>query len=594
MSTNKIQHKRSSTENNPPSSLDAGEIAINTNATTPHIHFEDAGGDMRSVGADPTATGDYVRRVTASGTANTWVTADAIPGGGDGSGDYGFWNRNDTDNELTPRTAGDDVSTTGDMKAANLIIDQTTADVTVSADDPTAARTYTFPDEGGDRNITLDPEAPAATARYVRQVTAAGVGTWAQDLFQISDGSDENDIIHWAERGSVIEITTTDVGSTSNGNAWTGIQPSSYTGSGTGLTVNVIRRKKASGALLAGRYELYVANAGENYAANETFTLDLNGDGSETVDCTIARVNTLLDGWVARPGSTIIGNDDVNGDQIFGYFVSANQDTLATGIPQYLLGLQAGGNRDRRRIDERPLPLVIEPLGDKSTVGMAMYGDRDSRSTPVIDFLAGHNANAVGDIFFKKADDDVEANDTYSNVQRLHVTETGWDFDGPNTAGDGWQSRVKFQYDGTEGVTLRLINGETGAGGTQALDIDSRTIAMTGNNLGNQALRFHSANGKYNFWDADGNGGQGELVANNVNFRSLSRRTGDENDPANYDADGEYIGPVQNLIAEIDALRADVNAKRETFQELQVAVEFATDFASLKAAMLVALEDYQA
>ena len=52
--TNKIQNKRSSTLNNPPSSLDAGEIAINTNAASANIHFEDAGGDMRTVGADPT------------------------------------------------------------------------------------------------------------------------------------------------------------------------------------------------------------------------------------------------------------------------------------------------------------------------------------------------------------------------------------------------------------------------------------------------------------------------------------------------------------------------------------------------------------
>ena len=70
MTTNKIQNKRSSTENNPPDSLDPGEIAINTNATTPHIHFEDAGNTMRSVGADPTVEGNYVRRVTAAGTAN--------------------------------------------------------------------------------------------------------------------------------------------------------------------------------------------------------------------------------------------------------------------------------------------------------------------------------------------------------------------------------------------------------------------------------------------------------------------------------------------------------------------------------------------
>ena len=192
MSTNKIQHKRSSTENNPPSSLDAGEIAINTNATTPHIHFEDAGGDMRSVGADPTATGDYVRRVTASGTANTWVATNSVPGTGDGSGDFGFWNRDDTTNTLEPRQANDNLDIgSGGLSADNgtftgrirvgtdLIFDKLgTADVTISAATPGDARTYTFPAQAGDRNITLDPAAPASTTQYVRQITDTGVGTW--------------------------------------------------------------------------------------------------------------------------------------------------------------------------------------------------------------------------------------------------------------------------------------------------------------------------------------------------------------------------------------------------------------------------------
>ena len=183
MSTNKIQHKRSSTENNPPSSLDAGEIAINTNATTPHIHFEDAGGDMRSVGADPTATGDYVRRVTASGTANTWVATNSVPGTGDGSGDFGFWNRDDTTNTLEPRQANDNLDIgSGGLSADNgtftgrirvgtdLIFDKLgTADVTISAATPGDARTYTFPAQAGDRNITLDPAAPASTTQYVRK-----------------------------------------------------------------------------------------------------------------------------------------------------------------------------------------------------------------------------------------------------------------------------------------------------------------------------------------------------------------------------------------------------------------------------------------
>ena len=126
MTTNKIQHKRSSTENNPPSSLDAGEIAINTNANSANIHFEDADGDMRSVGSDPTDAGTYVRDVSADGEVGTWVAANATPGGGDGSGDYGFWSRDDGTDTLSPRTADDnlnmdagDITTTGDISGAD-------------------------------------------------------------------------------------------------------------------------------------------------------------------------------------------------------------------------------------------------------------------------------------------------------------------------------------------------------------------------------------------------------------------------------------------------------------------------------------------
>ena len=124
--TNKIQNKRSSTLNNPPSSLDAGEIAINTNAASANIHFEDAGGDMRSVGADPTAAGTYVRNVAGANAVGTWVAEGSqLPGGGDGSGDYGFWNRDDGTDTLSPRTADDDldmgagdITTTGDISGA--------------------------------------------------------------------------------------------------------------------------------------------------------------------------------------------------------------------------------------------------------------------------------------------------------------------------------------------------------------------------------------------------------------------------------------------------------------------------------------------
>ena len=136
-------------------------------------------------------------------------------------------------------------------------------------------------------------------------------------------------------------------------------------GSGIGLTCNVIRRRGT------GAHEVYVAFRGENYQAGDTVFLDLGYDqtgptGSTGITCTIDQVNTEDDGWVARPGSD--------------YFISSGEDSVNTGVPQFMLGLQAGGNTNRRRIDERPLPLVVEPIGDKSSVGISLYGDRNSRS----------------------------------------------------------------------------------------------------------------------------------------------------------------------------------------------------------------------
>ena len=57
------QHKRSSTENNPPTAAqrDPGELAINTQFNNATLHFEDATFAVRHIGR-PTAAGTYVRR----------------------------------------------------------------------------------------------------------------------------------------------------------------------------------------------------------------------------------------------------------------------------------------------------------------------------------------------------------------------------------------------------------------------------------------------------------------------------------------------------------------------------------------------------
>ena len=147
-----------------------GNVGVNTDNPTTNL---DVDGNIRVRGV----TGAAALATDANGTIIAGTDPNAMPGGGDGTGNFGFWNRNDTTDTLSPRTANDnlnigsgDIDTTGDLTAADgtfsgdvtatdFVIDQTTANVTVTAADPSAARTYTFPDEGGNRNITLDAAA---------------------------------------------------------------------------------------------------------------------------------------------------------------------------------------------------------------------------------------------------------------------------------------------------------------------------------------------------------------------------------------------------------------------------------------------------
>jgi hypothetical protein len=89
---------------------------------------------------------------------------------------------------------------------------------------------------------------------------------------------------------------------------------------------------------------------------------------------------------------------------------------------------------------------------------------------------------------------------------------------------------------------------------------------------------------------------QGVVTGQNITFNL------ETDDPTKYttevDEEGNetqtYIGATLDVKESIETAVAARAAMRETFQELLVAVQSATDFGELKAAMLVALEDYAA
>ena len=85
----------------------------------------------------------------------------------------------------------------------------------------------------------------------------------------------------------------------------------------------------------------------------------------------------------------------------------------------------------------------------------------------------------------------------------------------------------------------------------------------------NSAMTFLSVNGKYNFRDSGDNNNTGQIQAGNVTFRSLNRIVGEADEAANYSEDGDYTGPVEDLLATIDALKADNAAAKSMISDMQ-------------------------
>ena len=175
--------------------------------------------------------------------------------------------------------------------------------------------------------------------------------------FNLDDGSVTNDIIHWAEIGSVQAISATDLGSTASGNSYSNIAATG--GSGTGLTCNVIRRR------VTGEHEVYVAARGQNYEVGDTIFLDLGynasgSTGSTGINCTIDQVNSTVDGWVARPGSD--------------YYVSSISDSVNTGVPQFMLGTICGGDTNSHTDAAGESAINYFAIGDKNDVSIAYHG----------------------------------------------------------------------------------------------------------------------------------------------------------------------------------------------------------------------------
>ena len=340
--------------------------------------------------------------------------------------------------------------------------------------------------------------------------------------FNLDDGSVENDIIHWAELGSVQEISSTESGGTSSGNSYSNIAATG--GSGTGLVCNVIRRKNT------GAHEVYVAVRGEGYNAGEIVFLDLGydpaaggGTGSAGINCTIDQVNDVVDGWVARPG-----ND---------YYVSSINDSVNTGMPQFMSGIVTGGDADSfSAVGGGGATLNLFPIGDKSTTTLAYIGNQAQHlykipgtagSPKVYHTLINKD---TGDYFcqFSQLPDRIQFFDWYGGAKNL-IFDAARD---------------------TSSLTGAVrIYRDSNANSNQYLKLTTTTIESAGMN--NIALSISSSNGKYNFKKADGTSNGYTINAENGNAGFILAE--DAALASNYDADGEYIGPIQDRVADLIA-----------------------------------------
>ena len=331
--------------------------------------------------------------------------------------------------------------------------------------------------------------------------------------FNLDDGSVENDIIHWAELGSVQEISTTETGSVNNGQAYTNCTTTTG-GSGSGLTCNVIRRKTT------GAYEIYVANRGQGYNVGETVAVDL-GNGN-SVNATIDKVNDTVNGWVARPGEA--------------YYVSSNADSLNTGKPQFMLGTILGGDLNSFNNVGGGAATNLFPIGDKSICEQHYYGNQHQNAY----YMAGDSPHTQTNVNNSRE----AGGDTFTQVRQ---TDESWIFSDWNGPSNGKSLILQIGRDSSNKGELILYRDYA----TNAANyIKFEATLITSNVSSNSALSFQSKNGKYTYRNSSGD----------INY-TINADTGsasfilpeDSANPANYDADGEYTGPVQDRVADLIA-----------------------------------------
>jgi len=306
-----------------------------------------------------------------------------------------------------------------------------------------------------------------------------------------------------------------------------------------------------------------------------------------------AVINFNNDGSAMFVGDVVVGNKTVTTPyvEIYGAGqIVSRRDNANKDQPVFLGGFNDGAYQSTSQIygDGRATFAGNVGIGTTSPNAKLSFGDfTPSDGQTVHIYQSGNSRSGLGVVpnVFRIFTDStssislghVSVNDGSTYTERFHINKDGnATFAGAVTIADGFNPTAS---DKSGATILASFN-------TQTASSFSADTAVFQSYYGTSNTFLVKADGTVN------------AKGSNLNFINIRL---EPDNPANYttttDSEGNetqvYNGPtldVKERLLETVNFRTQM---RETFQELQVAVEAATDFGELKAAMLVALEDYR-
>ena len=400
--------------------------------------------------------------------------------------------------------------------------------------------------------------------------------------FDLEDGSEVNNLIVWRSAGEVVELTldpdAADQLNQPNAVITYTEMPTQTDGSGTGLTINYTAEQQT------GIREFHIGFPGSGYEVGDRIDVFDADGGDRGFGGTITNTSSTVG---SHPGPD--GESGWYPEEGEDYYVSTRKDSTVTASPRFLGNTVFGtrpngetilesGKLNFYGIGARGNPEFSYVGGSENSVFHHRYyrsPDTDSTATALFSMYGDRLAN--GDHGNVKTQVNignnvsVDLSDTQVlKVRRLNATSTYIEIDPQlskitsnrvNNALDISSHNGTYNFKDSTGNNRGIIR----AGAVTSDDSgslvkvsglefsNSRSIKATSSN---NAMAFSSDNAKFNFNKTNGNvGWQIDAGAGTAVPKMGYVLEADSENPANYDAEGEYTGPVQDLVSVIETLK---------------------------------------